>query len=66
MLALTVANLKMMARNRHTTLWSLIFPLMLVVVFGLFSNFVGIALLDDFGRRLAMTKSRHLCDIGEC
>jgi ABC-2 type transport system permease protein len=41
MLALTVANLKMMARNRHTTLWSLIFPLMLVVVFGLFSNFGG-------------------------
>ena len=41
MLALTVANIKMMARNRHTTLWSLIFPLMLVVVFGLFTNFGG-------------------------
>ncbi|MDA0734509.1 MAG: ABC transporter permease [Chloroflexi bacterium] len=41
MLTLTFTNLKMMARNRHTTLWSLIFPLMLVVVFGLFSNFGG-------------------------
>ncbi len=41
MLTLTIANLKMMARNRHTTLWSLIFPVMLVVVFGLFSNFGG-------------------------
>lgn len=41
MLTLTFANLKMMARNRHTTLWSLVFPLMLVVVFGLFSNLGG-------------------------
>ena len=36
MLALTVANLKMMARNRQTTFWALFFPLILVVVFGLF------------------------------
>ena len=38
MLALTVANLKMMSRNRQTAFWSLLFPLMLVVVFGLYDN----------------------------
>ena len=42
MLALTLANLKMMARNRSTTFWALFFPLMLVVVFGLFE-------FDGFG-----------------
>jgi ABC-2 type transport system permease protein len=36
MLALTLANLKMMARNRHTTFWALFFPLLFVVVFGAF------------------------------
>jgi ABC-2 type transport system permease protein len=36
MLALTLANLKMMSRNYHTTFWALFFPLLLVVVFGLF------------------------------
>ena len=42
MLALTLANLKMMARNRHSTFWALFFPLLLVVVFGLFDlNSVG-------------------------
>ncbi len=39
MLALTLANFKMMARNRHTTFWALFFPLTLVVVFGLFDGF---------------------------
>ena len=42
MLALTLANLKMMARNRNTTFWALFFPLLLVVVFGLFE-------FDGFG-----------------
>jgi ABC-2 type transport system permease protein len=41
-LSLTVANLKMMARNRHTTFWALFFPLLLVVAFGLFD-------IDGFG-----------------
>jgi ABC-2 type transport system permease protein len=41
LLALTVANFKMMARNRHTTFWALFFPLTLVVVFGLFDGFSG-------------------------
>ncbi len=36
MVALTIANLKMMVRNRQTTFWALFFPLVLVVVFGLF------------------------------
>lgn len=36
MLALTIANLKMLARNRQATFWALFFPLLLVVAFGLF------------------------------
>lgn len=35
MVAFTLSNLKMMARNRQATFWALFFPLMLVVVFGL-------------------------------
>lgn len=50
MVALTVANLKMMVRNRQTTFWALFFPLILVVVFGLFdftaTNSSRIAILD--------------------
>lgn len=42
MLPLTLANLKMMVRNRNTTFWALFFPLLLVVVFGLFE-------FDGFG-----------------
>ena len=42
MLAITLANLKMMARNRQGLFWALIFPLLLVVVFGLF-DFQGVA-----------------------
>ena len=51
MLALTIANLKMLARNRQTTFWALFFPLILVVVFGLFDlNSVGaseLAVIDE-------------------
>ena len=42
MLALIIANLKMMVRNRQTTFWALFFPLLLVVAFGLFD-------IDGFG-----------------
>ena len=53
MLALTVANLKMLARNRQTTFWALFFPLILVVVFGLFDlTSVGassLAVVDQAG-----------------
>ncbi len=41
MLAITLANLKMMARNRQGLFWALIFPLLLVTVFGLF-DFRGV------------------------
>ena len=43
MIQLTLHNLKIMARNRHSTFWALFFPLLLVVVFGLFQvgNFGG-------------------------
>lgn len=36
MIALTLANLQMMLRNRQGLFWALFFPLLLVVVFGLF------------------------------
>ena len=42
MLALTVANMKMMLRNRQTIFWALFFPLLLVVVFGMLD-------IDSFG-----------------
>ena len=35
MLALTIANIKTLARNRQAAFWALFFPLLLVVVFGL-------------------------------
>ena len=53
MVALTLANLKMMARNRQAIFWALFFPVMLVVVFGLFEfNGVGaanVAVIDQSG-----------------
>ena len=53
MLALTIANLRMMARNRQTTFWALFFPLMLVVVFGIFDfdspNSASLVVIDDSG-----------------
>ena len=45
MVALTWANLKMMARNRQAIFWALFFPLLLVVVFGLF-DFNGVGAAD--------------------
>ena len=53
MLAITLANLKMMARNRQGLFWALAFPLLLVVVFGLFDfrgvTPTGLAILDNSG-----------------
>jgi len=51
--ALTLANLKMMSRNRQAAFWALFFPLLLVFVFGLFDlNVVGsgdMVILDRSG-----------------
>ena len=58
MLALTVANLKMMVRNRQTTFWALFFPLIMVAVFGLFdfnsfasSSVAAVDLADNVASR---------------
>ena len=67
MLTLTIANLKMMARNRHTTLWSLVFPLMLVTVFGLFSNLGGgrpsLAVIDQARTPLSRSLLEQLASV---
>ncbi len=53
MLAIILANLKMMARNRQGLFWALLFPLLLVVVFGLFDfrgvTPTGLAVADHSG-----------------
>ena len=53
LLAITLANVKMMLRNRQGLFWALIFPLLLVVVFGLFDfrgvTPTGLAMADFSG-----------------
>ena len=68
MIALTWANLKMMARNRQAIFWALFFPLLLVVVFGLFDfngvSATSVAVIDQSGGdRAAMIRER-LGEIG--
>ena len=67
MLALTWANLKMMARNRQAIFWALFFPLLLVVVFGLFDfNGVGaadVAVIDQSGGQRAELLRERLEEI---
>ena len=67
MIALVLANLKMMARNRQAIFWALFFPLMLVVVFGLFDfNGVGaadVAVIDQSGGPRAELLQERLQDI---
>ncbi len=67
MIALVLANLKMMARNRQAIFWALFFPLMLVVVFGLFDfNGVGaadVAVIDQSGGPRAELLRERLQDI---
>ena len=63
MLAITLANLKMMARNRQGLFWALAFPLLLVVVFGLFDfrgiTPTGLAVADySGGPRAALLRER--------
>ena len=67
MLAITLANLKMMSRNRQGLFWALIFPLLLVVVFGLF-DFRGVsptvlAVVDYSGGPRAESLRQQLADI---
>lgn len=67
MLAITLANLKMMARNRQGLFWALIFPLLLVVVFGLFDfrgvSPTGLAVADYSGGPRAELLRQHLARI---
>ena len=67
MLAITLANLKMMARNRQGLFWALIFPLLLVVVFGLFDfrgvSPTGLAVADHSGGPRAESLRQQLADI---
>ena len=67
MIALVLANMKMMARNRQAIFWALFFPLMLVVVFGLFDfNGVGVAdvaVADQSGGPRAELLREQLQDI---
>ncbi len=50
LLQLTIANLKMIARNRQSLFWSLMFPVIMVVIFGLIgqerNSATTIALVD--------------------
>jgi len=66
-LAFTLANLKMMARNRQATFWALFFPLLLVVVFGLLDiDGVGSAdlvVIDQAGTEASKTLLRKLAGI---
>ena len=67
MLAITVANVKMMIRNRQGLFWALIFPLLLVVVFGLFDfrgvTPTGLAVADLSGGPRAEVLIKRLDDI---
>ena len=59
MLALFVANLKMMVRDRQALFWALAFPLMFVGVFGLFDIGGGvsadIAIIDEADSEISRT-----------
>ena len=74
MIALTLANLKMMSRNRQAAFWALFFPLLLVVVFGLFDiNAVGpgdLSILDRSGSPVSQQiredlEAINLLNVGE-
>ena len=67
MLALLVANLKMMVRDRQTLFWALVFPLMFVVVFSLFdvgsTGSVDLAIIDEAGSPLSQGIREELAKI---
>ena len=64
---LLVANLKMMARDRQTVFWALAFPLIFVVVFGLFDvddpGSVDIAVIDRADTPLSRSIAEKLSSI---
>ena len=67
MLALLVANLKMMVRDRQALFWALVFPLIFVVVFGLFdvggSGSADIVIIDHADTSLSRGLREALSEI---
>ena len=65
--ALLIANLKIMLRDRQTLFWALAFPLVFVVVFGLFdpewSGSADLAIIDQADSEGSRTLSRKLAGI---
>ena len=64
MLALLVANLKIMVRDRQSLFWALAFPLILVVVFGIFefegAGSADLAIIDHANNRTSLTFRERL------
>ncbi|MBI2936076.1 MAG: ABC transporter permease [Chloroflexi bacterium] len=67
MLALLVANLKMMVRDRQTLFWALVFPLIFVVVFGLFDvdrpSSSNMAVIDEANNQLSLSIREQLTQV---
>ena len=67
MLHLLVANLKMIVRDRQVLFWALVFPLIFVVVFGLFGvgepDPVDMAIIDNAGSPLSRSIRNQLSEI---
>ena len=68
MLALLVANLKIMVRDRQALLWAVFFPLILVVVFGVFeidgTGSADIMIIDEANTGGSRELRRKLTEIG--
>ena len=67
LLHLTIANIKMIARDRQAVFWALAFPVMMVVIFGLLGfdrEFTArIAVVDHSGDDLSMQLIENLRDV---
>ena len=67
MLPLLVANFKIMVRDRQTIFWALVFPLIFVVVFGLFDvggpSSVDLGIVDHANTALSQSISGELAEI---
>ena len=61
---LFIANLKMIYRNRQALFWALVFPLLFVVIFGLFQfdqpPTVDLAIVDHAGDELSESLVKSL------